>query len=67
MADLARMWPLPIVPTEVVHVQVAKVEGLATGLTGEVLFWAVDLLVCSQGAVGSEGFKASLAAERFEP
>lgn len=45
VADAADVWPIATVLPQVVQVQVPHVEGLPTGLTGELLVLGVALLV----------------------
>lgn len=65
-ADDAAVGADAAVLADVVQVQVAQVEGLATGVTGEVLALAVALLVHPQSAAAAEALRAGLTAERFD-
>lgn len=67
MADGADVRPLATVLLQVVQVQVAQVEGLATRAAGELLVLCVAFLVRLERAAATEALQAHLAAEGFDP
>ncbi len=66
LADAADVRPVTTVLPHVVQVQVSKVEGLPTGVAGELFVLGVALFVCPERAVAAEALQTDFTAEGFQ-